>query len=105
MFITVLLILMIVGFTGSFLFFQKSVQNNSSTSTTPKITPPVTLKHTPTSYANPFASPSAAFQNPFASPSATYQNPFGSYQNPFAGATQSANASNSAYQNPFNKLQ
>ncbi len=104
MFITVLLILMIVGFTGSFLFFQKSVTNNTSTPATPKITPPVTLKPSPTLYANPFASPSAAFQNPFASPSAAYQNPFGSYQNPFAVATQSANTQNTPYQNPFNKL-
>lgn len=101
MLVTVILILTVAGFGGSFIFF-KLTSPKKNTNTVPLVTPPATLPPaTPTTVVNPFASPSAAIVNPFATPTTKFENPFGTSTNPFAPATNSANTENQPVKNPF----
>lgn len=101
MLVTVILILTVAGFGGSFIFF-KLTSPKKNTNVVPLITPPATLPPaSPTTVVNPFASPSAAIVNPFATPTTKFENPFGTSTNPFAPATNSANTGNQPVKNPF----
>lgn len=96
MMVTILVIVIISGFSGSFLFFKFFGNKLSTTTMTPQITPPVeeemVKKVTPeelAKYENPFALTDSK-DNPFASESSKFENPFsaeesssGAYQNPF----------------------
>ncbi len=111
MFITIILILVLLGFGGSFLYFKivPSKENNVVI----RITPPVSIITTPSqspsnvvlvspTIGNPFSTPSAVAINPFISATPTFVNPFNSSsQNPFDSASKSGEASKSGYQNPF----
>lgn len=102
MLVTIILVFVIIGFGGSFIYFQITAPKKQAVTTKPLITPPATLPPaTPTTAVNPFASPSGSLVNPFVSPTTAYENPFGSNQNPFAGATNSATAGNQPVKNPF----
>lgn len=107
MMVTFLLVVVIAGFTGSFLFFSYTSPAVKKAPVGILITPPVTivpsLTSTPAPNNNPFASSSSELVNPFASPTASLVNPFGTYQNPFATASASTESGQS-YQNPFEKL-
>mgnify|MGYP001618077889 CR=1 FL=1 len=101
MFITIILVLVLLGFGGTVLYFKMvpSKQNKVVVQITPPVSIFITPSQTPSS--NPFATPSASVVNPFISVTPTYSNPFGATKNPFSSASDSANATNSAYKNPF----
>lgn len=100
--ITLLLLVILGGFGGSFLFFRFTTPQTNRP-IVPLITPPISNEPTQTvANVNPFITPTTAYQNPFASPSAAYQNPFGEYQNPFADGTRSAQLQ--SYTNPFENM-
>lgn len=114
MFITIILILVILGFGGTVLYFKMvpSKQNKVVVQITPPVTifitpsktPSVSVAVSPTA-GNPFATPSGTIINPFISVTPTYANPFNSSsQNPFDSASGSSEASKGAYQNPFESL-
>lgn len=104
--VTLILVIVLAGLAGSFLFFSYKSTSSRKAPAQILITPPVptatAVIPTKTS-ANPFATNSSDLINPFASPSASLANPFGTYQNPFQSASPSGN-SNQPYQNPFENL-
>ena len=104
MIVTLILFIIIAGFAGFYLFFQNQVKPPIRPVQL-LITPPVTIPPaSPTTPANPFATPSSVLINPFVSPTTAYENPFGaSSQNPFSGATLSATPNNQPYENPFER--
>lgn len=103
MMITLITIVLVIVFGGSYLYFNLSKDNK--TAMTVQITPPATdVPASPTVYKNPFVSPTLALENPFASPTAVLENPFGTYDNPFTEATNAAAADGQAYTNPFESL-
>lgn len=101
MFVTILIAVVMLGLSGSFLYFQIMKSKSQSTSAKPVITPPVSVTVIPTitQTVNPFATPSATLENPFATPSGSVENPFGEAQNPFESFTLSPTGG--AYTNPF----
>lgn len=107
MFITIILVLVLLGFGGSFLYF-KIVPTGTSKAVI-QITPPVTIVISPVqitpTVSNPFATPSSTLINPFISTTPAFSNPFDSSPNPFDTASGSSEASKSAYQNPFESLE
>lgn len=103
MFVTILIAVVMLGFSGSFLYLQIMKSKSRPTNVKPVITPPstVTVIPTITIVVNPFATPSGELENPFAIPSGEVENPFGQTQNPF---DQFATPSGSApYTNPFSQ--
>ena len=103
--ISLLLIFIITGFSGSFLYFRftsASPIKNTVLISQPTITitvqKPSNIASSAADSVNPFASSSAIYINPFA-PTATpvYQNPFGQVSSTDSGANQT-------YQNPFENL-
>lgn len=104
MIITVILLVIVTGFSGSFLFFYFT-GNQKKKSLQPQITPPVTII---ANQDNPFLEPTKVLENPFASPTASLVNPFDSgetYENPFEEETANTKADTGEYQNPFEELQ
>ena len=95
--ITSLVLLVITGFSGSYIYFQTTGQAKQKQNIVPKITPPVTEAFIKD------ASASSGMTNPFDSD--TYENPFSnqaSYQNPFGDGENES--TNSSYQNPFGEI-
>lgn len=102
--ISLLLIFIITGFSGSFLYFRftsaSPVKNTAISLPTVTISSqkPAVIATPVENSVNPFATTSASFVNPFA-PTSTP-----SYQNPFAETTANATVDNQTYQNPFENL-
>lgn len=97
--VTGVVLVIITGFSGSYIYFKTQGSAQNQIITTPKITPPVPTESEPSptinpkTAVNPFAQ--NTFENPFSNETA-YTNPFGeddseisqnAYQNPFENAT------------------
>lgn len=102
MFVTILIAIVLLGFSGSFLFYQLN-RPKVKVVTKPLITPPVSIAPTLTitPVENAFATSSGNLENPFATPSASVENPFGTAQNPFEDLSSSASGGAAVYTNPF----
>lgn len=109
MLVTIFLMVIVSGFTASFLFFRyTSPEKKIQPAAQPAVTPPVEERseekqtaESEATYQNPFISPTSALENPFSPGLAEYENPFGNDENPFSFATESGESQNQSYQNPF----
>lgn len=105
MIVTMLVIVALVGFGGSFLYF-KSKGASQNTAIAPLITPPVTIVETQQNDDQSTAKADEA--NPFAQSVATVSsNPFAQDEevNPFENVSDVESATGAAYQNPFETTQ
>lgn len=93
--VTGVVLVIITGFSGSYIYFKTQGSAQNKEIITPKITPPVPSASAPSptfdpkTAVNPFAQ--NTFENPFSNETA-YSNPFGEDE---------SDISQSAYQNPF----